>query len=97
VADPLSPPPYMSVDLVSAIQTLAPSTPIGIPIIYDAYNGLGWTDSRGWRVFFGSNAKDMVLKVRVYQGLVDSVTARGLYPVVINVARVDAPYYRMEP
>ena len=64
---------------------------------YDAYNGLGWTDSRGWRVFFGSNAKDMALKVRVYQALVDSVTARGLYPVFISVARVDAPYYRMEP
>jgi hypothetical protein len=48
-------------------------------------------------VFFGSKAKDMALKMRVYQALVDSVTARGLYPVFINVARVDAPYYRMEP
>jgi hypothetical protein len=95
--DPLSPPPYMSVDLVSAIQTLAPSVPVGTPIIYDAYNGLGWTDTRGWRVFFGSNAKDMALKVRVYQALVESVTARGLYPAFISVARVDAPYYRMEP
>jgi hypothetical protein len=97
VDDPLSPPPYMSVDLVSAIRTLAASMPVGKSITYDAYDGLGWTDSRGWRVFFGSNAKDMVLKVRVYQALVDSVTARGLFPVSINVARVDAPYYRMEP
>jgi hypothetical protein len=95
--DPLSPPPYMSIDLVSAIQTLAPSVPVETPIIYDAYNGLGWTDLRGWRAFFGSNAKDMALKVRVYQALVDSVTGRGLYPVFISVARVDAPYYRMEP
>jgi hypothetical protein len=95
--DPLSPPPYMSVDLVSAIQTLAPNAPAGTPVTYDAHNGLGWTDSRGWRVFFGSKAKDMALKMRVYQALVDSVTARGLYPVFINVARVDAPYYRMEP
>ena len=95
--DPLSPPPYMSVDLVSAIQMLAPSVPASTPITYDAYNGLGWTDSRGWHVFFGSNPKEMVLKVRVYQTLVNSVTARGLYPVFINVARVDAPYYRMEP
>jgi hypothetical protein len=76
---------------------LAPSVPASTPITYDAYNGLGWTDSRGWHVFFGSNPKDMVLKVRVYQTLVNSVTARGLYPVFINVARVDAPYYRMEP
>ena len=97
VDDPLSPPPYMSLDLVSAIQTLAPSVPLGTTISYDAYHGLGWTDGRGWRVFFGNNAKDMALKVRVYQALVDSVTARGLYPVFISVARVDAPYYRMEP
>ncbi|MCJ7434454.1 MAG: FtsQ-type POTRA domain-containing protein [Anaerolineales bacterium] len=97
VDDPLSPPPYMSVDLVSAIQTLAPSMPVGTPIIYDAYNGLGWTDSRGWSVFFGINAKDMALKMRVYQALVASTTARGLSPVFISVARVDAPYYRMEP
>jgi hypothetical protein len=95
--DPLSPPPYMSLDLVSAIRTLAPSAPAGMPIIYDAYNGLGWTDIRGWHAFFGSNAKDMALKVRVYQALVDSVTARGLSPAFISVARVDAPYYRMEP
>ena len=94
--DPLSPPPYMSADLVSAIQTLAPSVPVGVPIMYDAHNGLGWTDSRGWRVFFGSKASDMALKVRVYQALVDSLSARGLSPVFISVVRVDAPYYRME-
>jgi len=97
VDDPLSPPPYMSVDLVSAIQTLAPNMPVGAPMIYDAYNGLGWTDARGWRVFFGSNAKDMALKMRVYQALVASITTRGLSPAFISVARVDAPYYRMEP
>jgi hypothetical protein len=89
--------PYLSLDLVSAIQTLAPNVPPETSIIYDAYHGLGWRDGRGWRVFFGNNTKDMALKVRVYQALVDSVTARGLYPVFISVARVDAPYYRMEP
>jgi len=94
--DLLSPPPYMSVDLVSAIQTLAPNAPAGVPIMYDAHNGLGWTDSRGWRVFFGSKASDMALKIRVYQALVDSLSARGLAPVFISVVRVDAPYYRME-
>ena len=95
--DPLSPPPYISPDLVSAIQILAPSAPAGTPIIYDPGNGLGWTDSRGWHVFFGSDIKEMTLKVRVYQALVDSLAVRGLSPAFISVARVDAPYYRMAP
>jgi hypothetical protein len=62
---------------------------------YDPQDGLGWTDSRGWKVYFGTNAKDMPLKVRVYQSLVDSLMARGLYPAFISVAYPDAPYYRM--
>lgn len=95
--DPLSPPPYMSPDLVTAIRTLAPNVPPGAPIIYDPHNGLGWTDSRGWRVFFGSKANDMAMKLHVYEALVNSVTSRGLYPMFISVVRVDAPYYRMEP
>jgi len=64
-------------------------------IIYDPSNGLGWNDTRGWQVFFGTDAKDMALKVRVYQSLVDSLMARGLYPTFINVAYANAPYYRM--
>jgi cell division protein FtsQ len=95
--DPLSPPSYISRDLVAAIQLLAPNVPVGTQMIYDGQYGLGWTDSRGWRVFFGSEAKNMALKLRVYQSLVDSLTSRGLFPVFINVVHADAPYYRMEP
>jgi cell division protein FtsQ len=95
--DPLSPPPYISQELAAAIQLLAPNAPAGTPIIYDGKYGLGWNDARGWRVFFGRDAKNMALKLRVYQALVDSLTGRGLYPVFINVVHADAPYYRMEP
>jgi hypothetical protein len=93
--DPLSPPPYLSRELVDAILVLAPNVPPGVMMTYDPRNGLGWTDSRGWKVFFGAGAKDMNLKVRVYQSLVDSLMARGLYPAFISVAYPDAPYYRM--
>jgi cell division protein FtsQ len=95
--DPLSPPSYISRELVAAVQLLAPNVPAGTQMIYDGRYGLGWTDSRGWRVFFGSDAKNMALKLRVYQSLVDSLTSRGLFPVFINVVHADAPYYRMEP
>jgi hypothetical protein len=93
--DPLSPPPYMAKEMVDAILMLAPNVPAGSMMMYDPRNGLGWNDSRGWQVFFGADAKDMTLKVRVYQSLVDSLMARGLYPEFISVVYPDAPYYRM--
>ena len=80
---------------MDAILVLAPNVPAGATMVFNSADGLGWTDSRGWKVFFGADAKDMNLKVRVYQSLVDSLTARGLYPAFISVAYPDAPYYRM--
>lgn len=93
--DPLSPVPYISADTVKAIKTLAPSVPQGTTMIYDPQYGLGWSDSRGWQAFFGSDAKDMALKVQVYQALVTSLTQQGIYPAFISVQYANAPYYRM--
>ena len=93
--DPLSPPPFISKEMVDAILVLAPHVPAGSYMLYDPHNGLGWNDSRGWQVYFGTDTKDMALKVRVYQSLVDSLMARGLYPTFVSVAYPDAPYYRM--
>jgi hypothetical protein len=93
--DPLSPPPYVSADVVQAIQTLAPAAPPGSTLIYDGRHGLGWNDARGWEVFFGLESQDMALKLQVYQALVDSLMQRNLYPAFISVVHVDAPYYRM--
>ena len=92
---PLSPPPYMQKELVDAILVLAPHVPAGSTMVFDATDGLGWTDSRGWKAFFGTSAYDMPLKVRVYQSLVDSLVGRGKYPEFISVVYPDAPYYRM--
>ena len=93
--DPLSPPPFISKELVDAILVLAPSVPAGSTLTFDSAEGLGWKDSRGWNVYFGMDAQDMVLKLRVYQSLVDSLVRRGKTPEYINVAFADAPYYRM--
>ncbi len=92
--DPLSPAPFISPELVKAIQTIAPDVPAGTVMEYDPQYGLGWTDSRGWKVFFGSDAKDMALKLQVYKSLVDSLAQKGIQPTFISVQYANAPYYR---
>jgi cell division protein FtsQ len=93
--DPLSPPPFMDAELVNSILVLSPNVPAGTTMIFDPTYGLGWNDSRGWQAFFGTSAKDMALKIRVYQSLVDSLASRSRIPVFISVAYPDAPFYRM--
>jgi cell division septal protein FtsQ len=93
--DPLSPLPYLSADMVKAIQTLAPSVPAGTTMVYDPKSGLGWLDTRGWQVSFGTNPKDIALKLQVYQSLVNSLTQQGIIPTFISVQYANAPYYRM--
>jgi hypothetical protein len=92
--DPLSPQPYMQKELVDAILILAPHVPADSLMFFDRTFGLGWTDSRGWKSFFGTSAHDMPLKIRVYQSLVDSLVNRGVSPTFINVMYPDAPFYR---
>lgn len=94
--DPFSPPPFMQKELVDAILVLAPNVPAGVTMIFDPSYGLGWNDPRGWQAFFGTSSKDMVLKVRVYQSLVDSLVSRGKVPEFISVVYPDAPFYRMK-
>jgi hypothetical protein len=95
VADPVAPLPYISPELVAAARELAPHAPAGAAIIYDAEYGFGWADSRGWQVFFGEQARDAQLKLRVYDSLVQMVAAKGIQPSFINVQYPSAPYYRM--
>lgn len=94
-SDPLTPTPFISPEMVRAIQGLAGHVPPGMTILYDANFGFGWNDPRGWRVYFGTKASDVELKVRVYESMVNSLTARGIRPALINVTYPTAPYYRM--
>lgn len=93
--DPLTPAPFISADIVRAIQGLGGHVPPGMMILYDANFGLGWNDPRGWRVYFGTKASDVELKVRVYESMVNSLSQRGIRPALINVTYPTAPYYRM--
>ena len=93
--DPLTPAPFISAEMVQALKGLAGHIPQGVPIVYDANSGFGWNDPRGWRVDFGTSARDIELKVRVYESMVTSLTQRGIQPKLINVMYPAAPYYRM--
>jgi hypothetical protein len=90
-----APEPYMQKELVDSILLLAPYVPADSTMVFDRTFGLGWTDSRGWKSFFGTSAEDMPLKVRVYQTLVASLVSRGISPTLINVMYPDAPFYRV--
>jgi len=92
--DPFAPPPFIQKELVDAILALAPHVPADTTMVFDRSFGLGWVDSHGWKVFFGTSVNDMPLKVRVYQSLADSLVSRGVTPTFINVMYPDAPYYR---
>jgi len=94
-SDPLTPTPFISTEMVRALMGLYGHVPQGTPIIYEKGYGFGWNDPRGWRVYFGTNASDVALKMRVYESMVDSLTQRGIRPALINVMYPTAPYYRM--
>jgi hypothetical protein len=93
--DPLTPAPFISPDMVQAIQGLASHVPPGVTILYDATFGFGWNDPRGWRVHFGTKGTDVGLKLRVYESLINSLSQRGIQPAMINVTYPTAPYYRL--
>ena len=94
-SDPLTPAPFISTEMVGALKGLAGHVPPGASILYDKDYGFGWNDPRGWRVHFGISDKDVELKMRVYESMVNSLSQRGIRPALINVMYPTAPYYRM--
>ncbi len=94
-ADPNAPIPYITPAMVEAIKLLAPDVPAGETMLYDPKSGLGWTDSRGWQVYFGNDNSDLATKLQVYQALVKTLQAQGVAPAFISVQYANAPYYRM--
>ena len=94
-SDPLNPTPFISTDMVRALKGLGGHIPPGMVIIYNPTYGFGWNDPRGWRVYFGTSADDVELKMRVYEAMVNSLTQRGIRPAMINVTYPTAPYYRI--
>lgn len=96
-ADPvIEEPPQLSVlipvEVISGALQLQ-SLLAGIPgLRYHPVKGLGFREPGSYDVWLGVGA-DMPEKLRVYEALRDNLQARGIAPVEINVAHLDAVYY----
>ena len=88
--------PFLTTEMTAALAALSKKVPQDAALIYDPQYGLGWNDSRGWRVFFGNSNGDMSTKFLVYQALVDHLAAESIQPTLISVEFPNAPFYRVD-
>jgi hypothetical protein len=84
------------IELVNSILVLQEKIPENSPITFDSEHGIGWFDSRGWQVYFGSDGEDMELKWKVYWKTFKRLKQAGIMPALISVEHLHAPYYRLE-
>lgn len=97
-AQPVIDPATQRVDpkIITAAGLLKSQMPENSSLVYTKLNGLGWSDPRGWQVYFGVNFDDMQEKLVMYQTIVDQLTQKQITPVLISVENINAPYYRLE-
>jgi hypothetical protein len=88
--------PLMSIDLVSAILLLRGFAPPDVTLLYDPEHGLGWRDPQGWQVYFGPDGSDMGERLQVYQAMVAELNEQQIFPALISVEHLHAPFYRMD-
>jgi hypothetical protein len=89
--DPLA--TAISPDVLVAATALSAQLAEAESLNYDSVKGLSFDDPRGWTAAFGFGG-DMLLKVRLYRGIVDDLTQRGISATLISVADPATPYYR---
>jgi hypothetical protein len=87
---------HMDPAIIKAAIDFSTQMPEGSALVYDSVSGMGWKDSRGWTVFFGSSLENMAFKQTEYQSIVERLAALGITPTTISVEYADAPYYRTE-
>ncbi|MFP3854241.1 MAG: cell division protein FtsQ/DivIB [Anaerolineales bacterium] len=61
--------------------------------LYDPVHGLGFQDPGGWMAYFGTEG-DMVMKVRLYQAIIEHLEESGLAPELVSVEDPSSPFYR---
>jgi len=81
---------------VEVLLDMSRYMPAGAGMAFDAQRGFGWSDERGWNVYFGTRLDDIDQKLVIYQAIVDRLQAEGIQPALISVEFLHAPYYRME-
>jgi hypothetical protein len=80
--------------VLSAALELGSKMPSGAGLFYDQISGMGWQDSRGWKVFFGLDLENFEFQQVEYQTIVNYLSENGITPTMINVEHVDAPVFK---
>jgi hypothetical protein len=93
---PLAPRFSIDPELVTSVQSIGETLPESSLILYDEEHGLGWYDPKGWQVYFGLGNSDIDMKLKVYNSLVEKLVQEGVYPSLVSVEHVHAPYFWME-
>lgn len=88
--DPLE--PVVDPSVVKAVAELTAIVPEVREFTFDAEHGLGFTDPRGWKAYFGRNG-DLEQKILVYSAITAQLEDSE-QPELVSVEQVTAPYYR---
>lgn len=91
-----TPPAKADPVLVTAAQGLSGLLPPETQIVYHSMHGLGWTDPQGWQVYIGKDLIEFEAKYAVYQHLAGHLAEQGLWPSLVSVEHLNAPFYRLE-
>jgi len=87
---------FIDPSMIKAISELIALAPQGAVISYDPGYGLGWSDPRNWKVYFGENTENISEKLLIYQAIIDKLTLEGIQPTMISVEYLEAPFYRTQ-
>lgn len=82
--------------MLEAIMTLSIWLPQENTFLFEKTRGLGWNDTRGWKVFVGTDLRDLNQKMVLYETIVKQLEKENTKPVLISVEYLTAPYYRTE-
>lgn len=82
----------LNLDIVTGALQLKQLRPNIEVLRYDPVKGLGYTDGRGWMVWFGIGTH-MPEKLLIYEAIVNNLLSRNIVPAEISVVNPDAPVY----
>jgi cell division protein FtsQ len=82
--------------MIQVLLSMSQYMPQGAEMVFDSAHGFGWSDDRGWKVYFGNRMSDIEDKLFLYQAIVERLQAEGISPALISMEYLHAPYYRME-
>lgn len=87
---------FIAPEMIPVMQEMAKQVPEGVAMVYHPRYGIGWTDPKGWEVYFGMQPTEMPQKLAAYNEIVKKLSNKGVQPELISMENLYAPYYRTE-